>query len=162
MNGKTVQESSLVMAQQMMPEDANPYGNIHGGVIMKLIDTTAGVCAIRHARRNVVTASIDRLDLRTPVYIGELVILKASVNFVGRSSMELGVRVEAENLQTGQVRHTSSAYLTFVALDEDGKPTPVPGLILTTEEEKRRNREAQSRREVRLAEKNREKEGRIA
>ena len=155
--GKMVRESSIVMAQQMMPEDTNPYGNVHGGVIMKLIDTTAGVCAIRHARRNAVTASIDRLHLRTPVYVGELIILKACVNMVGRTSLEVGVRVEAENLRTGLVRHTASAYLTFVALNDEGHPAPVPPLLLEGEDEIRRNREAQDRRRTRLAEREREK-----
>lgn len=157
---KKVSDSSIVMGQQMMPEDTNPYGHVHGGVIMKLIDTTGGVCAIRHARKNAVTASIDRLDLRTPVYVGEMVLLKASVNMVGRTSMEVGVRVEAEDLRTGEVRHTASAYLTFVALDDNGKPSFVPELELETEEEIRRNREAFARREMRLAEKMREKKGR--
>ena len=158
--GKTVKVSSIVMAQQMMPEDTNPYGNVHGGVIMKLIDTTAGVCAIRHARRNSVTASIDRLHLRSPVYVGELIILKASVNMVGRTSMEVGVRVEAENLRTGLVRHTASAYLTFVALDDEGRPAAVPPLVLESENEIRRNREAQDRRRTRLAERERERQAR--
>ena len=139
------------MAQSMMPEHTNPYGNVHGGVIMKLIDEAAGVCAIRHARNNAVTASIDSLDLRTPVYVGELLLLKASVNLVGRTSMEVGVRVEAENLRTGEIRHTASAFLTFVALDDNGRPCPVPPLIMETEEQQRRNRDAAERRRIRLA-----------
>ena len=156
MEGKTVRESAVMMAQQMGPPDTNPAGNVHGGVIMKLIDTAAGVVAIRHARGNAVTASIDRLDFHYPVYSGDLVTLKASVNMAGKSSMEIGVRVESENLFTGEVRHTASAYLTYVALDKAGRPTNVPPLILETEDEKRRNREAQARRDMRLSEIKRE------
>ncbi len=153
MEGKTVKETSVIIAQEMNPQDANPAGNVHGGVIMKLIDTAAGVVAKRHAGCNVVTASIDRLDFHNPVYVGDVVFFKASINYVGNTSMEVGVRVEAENPITGEVRHTASAYLTFVALDEKGKPKKVPKLILETEEEKRRYREAERRREVRLSEK---------
>ncbi len=144
------------MAQVMIPQDANPSGNVHGGVIMKLIDTAAGVVASRHARSNAVTASIDRLDFHHPVFVGDLLFIKGSLNYVGRTSMEVGVRVEAENITTGEVRHTASAYLTFVALDEKGRPKEVPPLILVTEDEFRRNREARTRREARLAEKRRE------
>jgi uncharacterized protein (TIGR00369 family) len=146
------------MAQQMNPQDANPAGNVHGGVIMKLIDTAAGAVAIRHARSNAVTASIDRLDFFHPVFVGDFVTLRASLNFVGRTSMEVGVRVESENLMTGERRHTSTAYLTYVALDGQGQPLPLPPMILETEEEKRRNREAKVRRETRLAEKAKEKQ----
>jgi uncharacterized protein (TIGR00369 family) len=158
MEGKRVEESRVVMAQVMNPQDANPAGNVHGGVIMKLIDTAAGTVAIRHARSNVVTASIDRLDFHRPVYIGDLVILKASLNLAGRTSMEIGVRVEAENSMTGEVRHTSSAYLTFVALDKDGRPNEVPPLILETDADCRRNEEAKSRRDMRILERKKEKE----
>jgi uncharacterized protein (TIGR00369 family) len=157
MQGKTVKETQVTMALVMNPEDANPAGNVHGGVVMKHVDTAAGVVAIRHAHRIAVTASIDRLDFHHPVYIGNLLILKASVNLVGKTSIEVGVRVEAENPLTGEVRHTASAYLTFVALDERGRPAPVPPLICETDDEKRRNCEAQTRRQFRLAEKQREK-----
>jgi len=158
MEGKRVKESSVTISHVMLPQDANPAGNIHGGVVIKNIDSVAGVVATRHARCNTVTASIDRLDFHSPVFIGNLLTLKASVDIVGRSSMEIGVRVEAEDLVTGQVRHTASAYLTFVALDENGRPKKIPSLILETEHEKRRHRESQERRESRLAEKKREKE----
>jgi len=157
MEGKKVRESSVVMAQQMNPQDANPAGNVHGGVIMKLIDTAAGVAAIRHARSNAVTASVDRLDFYHPVFVGDFVTLRASVNFVGRSSMEVGVRVESENLRTGERLHTSTAYLTYVSLDADGKPLPLPLLILETDTQRRRHGEAKTRREMRLAEKTHEK-----
>lgn len=157
MTGKTVRESSIVMAQQMNPQDANPAGNVHGGAIMKLIDTAAGAVAVRHARANAVTASIDRLAFHYPVFVGDFVTLRASLNYVGRTSMEVGVRVEAENLLTGDTHHTASAYLTFVALDRNSRPITLPGLLLETEEEKRRNREAHARRVSRLAEKTKEK-----
>ncbi len=152
MGDKRVRDSSVVMVQAMTPQDANVSGNVHGGVIMKLIDSAAGVVATRHAQANVVTASVDRLDFHHPVFVGDLVTLKASLNLVGKTSMEVGVRVESENLRTREIRHTASAYLTFVALDEDGRPTELPPLILETPDEIRRNSEAKSRREVRLRE----------
>ncbi|MFH1991703.1 MAG: acyl-CoA thioesterase [Pseudomonadota bacterium] len=158
MEAKKAGESQVIMSHVMLPQDANPAGNVHGGVIMKHIDTAAGVVAVRHARCNVVTASIDRLDFYHPAFIGDLLTLKASLNFVGRTSMEVGVRAETENLLSGQVRHTASAYLTFVALDETGRPKEVPKLVLETEDEFRRHREARARREVRLAEKKKEKQ----
>ncbi|MBF0330123.1 MAG: acyl-CoA thioesterase [Nitrospirae bacterium] len=157
MEGRKVSETSITMAQVMLPQDANPAGNIHGGVIMKLIDTAAAVVASRHSRANTVTASIDRLDFHNPVFIGDLLFLKAGINMVGRSSMEVGVRVEAENYITGHVRHTASAYLTFVALDEGGKPKSVAPLICETDDEQRRNREASLRKDSRLALRNKEK-----
>lgn len=157
MEGKRVRDTASIIAYQMLPEDANPAGNVHGGVIMKYVDTCAGVVAIRHARGYAVTASIDRLDFHHPVFVGDLLVLKASMNLVGRTSMEVGVRVEAENLFTGEVRHTASAYLTFVAIDTEGRPAPVAPLILETDEERRRNREATERRKRRLAEKAQEK-----
>jgi uncharacterized protein (TIGR00369 family) len=157
MEGKRVGDNSVIMAQVMNPEDANPAGNIHGGVIMKLIDTVAGVAAMRHAKILAVTASIDRLDFHHPVFVGDFLTLTASVNFVGRTSMEVGVRVESENLLTGEKCHTSSAYLTFVAINRDNRPIPLPPLTLETEEQKRRNSEALARREMRLAEKRKEK-----
>lgn len=158
MEGKRVKDSAVVMAQMMIPQDANPAGNVHGGVVVKIIDEAAAVVAARHARSNVVTASIDRLDFHNPVFVGDVLFVKASLNLVGRTSMEIGVHVEAENLVRGEVRHAASAYLTYVALDGKGRPREVTPLILETEEEKRRNREAQSRRELRLAEKKREAE----
>ena len=156
MEGKRVNESSVIMAQMMNPQDANPAGNVHGGVVVRTIDEAAAVVAARHSRGNVVTASIDRLNFHNPVFVGDVLFFKASLNFVGRSSMEIGVRVEAENLITGVVRHAATAYLTYVALDPNGKPREAPPLILETEEERRRNSEARRRREVRLAEKKRE------
>ncbi len=149
MQGKKPEESRISMSYLMLPQDTNPHGHIHGGVILKYIDTTAGVVATRHARKNAVTVSIDRTDFLLPVFVGEMVTFKANLNMVGRTSMEIGVRVEAENLVTGEIRHTNSAYLTLVALDENGRPTPVPPLLLETDNDKRRQKEAQIRRRVR-------------
>lgn len=145
------------MSQVMLPQDANPAGIVHGGVVMKQIDDAAGVVAIRHAGRPVVTASIDRLDFYNPVFIGNLLTLKASLNLVGKTSMEVGVRVEAENLLTGEIKHTASAYLTFVALDEKFKPVEIPPLRPIAGEDRRRNEEAAERRKIRLAERTQEK-----
>ncbi|GAB4250162.1 MULTISPECIES: acyl-CoA thioesterase [Deferrisoma] len=148
--GRRVSETRVEVAEMMLPQHANLAGNVHGGMIMKMIDDAAGVVAFRHCRGNAVTASIDRLDFHAPVYVGNLVVLKASMNYVGRTSMEVGVRVEAEDPKTGVVRHTASAYLTFVALDDEGKPRPVPPLILETEEDRRRWEAALRRREERM------------
>jgi uncharacterized protein (TIGR00369 family) len=156
MEGKNVSESAVIVSQLMGPQETNNAGNVHGGVIMRLIDSTAGVVAVRHARSNAVTASIDRLDFLYPAFAGDLVTFKASLNYVGATSMEIGVRVETENLITGEKRHTGSAYLTYVALDKSGRPRRIPGLILATDEEKRRNCEAKERREMRLKERKRE------
>ena len=150
MESKRAKESSLTIVQQMTHQDANLAGNVHGGTIMKLIDNTAGIVGVRYTGGNVVTASIDRLDFHSPVFVGDLLRVSASVNYVGSKSMEIGVRVEAENFVTGEVRHTASAYLTFVSLDEKFKPRQIPPLILETEDEKRRNCEAQQRKEARL------------
>jgi acyl-CoA hydrolase len=156
MKGKKVSESTVLMAQLMTPEDANPSGNVHGGIIMKLIDNAGGTAAARHARCNVVTASIDRLHFHYPVYIGNLITLKASLNMVGITSMEVGVRVEAENLLTGEVRHTASAYLTYVALDPKSRPKKVPPLIVENVDQARRCQEAKDRRELRQLERKQE------
>ena len=158
MEGKKISESRVIMAQVMNPESSNPAGNVHGGDIMKLIDTTGGIAATRHARAHVVTASIDRVDFHHPVYVGDFLVLKASVNFVGKTSMEVGVRVEAENTITGKVRHTGSAYLTYVALDDNKRPIQLPPLILETDEDRHRNGEAAQRRQMRLSVKKKEKE----
>ncbi len=150
MEGKRVSESSTIMSQLMVQADAVWADAVHGGVVMKLIETAGGVAAMRHARMPVVAAAVTRLDFQAPVSVGDLLTLRASVSLVGRSSMEVGVRVDAENLMTGESRHAASAYLTYVALDKDGRPTAVPGLILETDEEVRRNREAELRREARI------------
>ncbi|MBI3988470.1 MAG: acyl-CoA thioesterase [candidate division NC10 bacterium] len=159
MEGKPVSASRVTMTHLVQPTEANPLGSVHGGVIMRLVDEVGAVAAIRHARRPVVTAAVDRLSFRSPVSVGNLLILKASVNFVGRTSMEVGVRVEAEDLPTGQVTHTSSAYLVYVALDDQGRPSPVPPLIPETDEDRRRMAEAEFRRRLRLMKLGHEKEG---
>ena len=123
---------------------------------MKHIDEAAGVVAFRHTRSNVVTAAIERLEFHHPAFVGNLLTLKASIHAVGNTSMEIGVRAETEDLFTGEVRHTVSAYLTYVALDENGQPRKVPPLILESEDEARRKQEARMRREVRLSEKRKE------
>jgi acyl-CoA hydrolase len=140
----------------MMPHHANNLGHVFGGVMLSMMDKTAAVAAFRHCRLNVVTASIDRVDFREPIHVGDLVVMKASVNYVGRTSMEVGVRVEAEELLTGRRRHTNSCYLTFVAVDRNGRPIEIPGLITETPDEIRRARAAEQRRSVRLAERERE------
>jgi len=150
MDAKKVSESSVEIAQLMMPEDANPAGNVHGGTIMKIIDQAAAIVASRHSHKNCVTASVDRIDFLNPAFIGNVVFAKASLNYVGKTSMEVGVRVEDECLITGNKSHVASAYLTYVALDENDKPTEIPELILETEEQKRRYREGKERREERL------------
>lgn len=154
---RTAGQSSLVVSHLVLPADTNPAGNVHGGVIMKHIDNAAGIVAYRHARSNVVTASIDRLDFHNPAFVGELLTFKCSLNYVGRSSMEIGVRVEAENLLSGDVRHIASAYLTFVSLDENHRPKPVPLLRCESADELRRNREAIARAQLRRCEKQKER-----
>lgn len=134
-----------------MPQHVNNLGNVFGGVVLAMVDRVAAVAAMRHAGRPCVTASIDRVDFREPILSGELVTCHAQVNYVGRTSMEVEVRVEAENLLTREVRHTNLCYLTFVAIDEDGKPVPVPPLRLEGEDEWVRFHEGERRREVRQA-----------
>jgi acyl-CoA hydrolase len=136
----------------MAPTDANAAGFVHGGTVMKLCDEVAGLAAVRHCRLRVVTAAMDRMTFLLPIHVGELLTLKASVNAVWRTSLEVGVRVEAEEPRTGDVRHTNTAYLTMVALDDHGRPAPVPPLAAAGPEEERRRREAQMRRSTRLAE----------
>ncbi len=138
------------MSMQMLPSDANPMGFVHGGTILKLVDTAAAVAAMRHARQTVVSASIDKMDFYHRVFVGDLLILKSSVNYTGRTSMEVGVRIEAEDLKTGKTSHTGSSYVTYVALDDEGEPTEIPEVNPHTKEEKRRWLEGKQRREVRL------------
>jgi acyl-CoA hydrolase len=132
--------------------DANLGGNVHGGVIMHLCDEVAGIAAVRHSGRRAVTAAMDRMTFIHPVYVGQLVTLKAMVNAAWRTSMEVGVRVESEDIRSGEIVHTCSAYLTMVALDDEGRPAPVPPVAPETPAEERRAREAQVRRDSRLAE----------
>ncbi len=139
-------------ARLMMPMDANILGNVFGGAIMRYMDEIAAVVAWRHAGSNCVTASIDRMNFYAPVYVGNVLILRASVNYVGTTSMEIGVRIEAHDARTGKQTHTGSCYLTYVALDKSGRPTPIPKLILTTQDEKKRFNDALARRRLREAE----------
>jgi acyl-CoA hydrolase len=132
--------------------DANTAGNVHGGTVMKMCDEAAALAAIKHCRRRVVTAAMDRMAFLYPIRVGDLVTLSATVNAAWRTSMEVGVRVEAENPRTGEQRHTNTAYLTMVALDDDGSPTAVPGLLAHSQDEQRRQHEAELRRANRLAE----------
>jgi acyl-CoA hydrolase len=132
--------------------EANNAGNVHGGVIMHMCDEVAGIAAVRHSGCRVVTAAMDRMTFIKPIYVGHLVTVTASVNAAWHTSMEVGVRVKAENVRTGETMHASTAYLTMVALDDEGAPTPVPPVSPETPDEQRRAREAQVRRDNRLAE----------
>ena len=151
MEAKTVRESQVELSQAMGIQESNLLGHVHGGAIFRLVDTAAGYAAIRHSHGPVVTAAIDEMSFVAPVNVGDLVTVRASVNGVGTTSMEVGVRVETENVMTGERAHTSSAYLVFVALDPvTDRPRPVPRLIPETEAERRRMREAELRRNARI------------
>ena len=151
-DAKPAAGSASLLVRWMGVTDANSVGFVHGGMVMKLCDEAAGIAAVRHCSGRVVTAAMDRMTFLHPVNIGELVTCRSQVNAVWRTSMEVGVRVEAENPRTREVNHTSTAYLTMVALGEDGEPTPVPPLRCESEDERRRQREAELRRANRLAE----------
>jgi acyl-CoA hydrolase len=142
--------SRVVMTQLVLPGDTNSLGTVFGGTVMSWIDIAAAICSQRHSNREVVTASIDELHFVAPVYKGWVVNLKASINFVAKTSMEVGVRVDAENPKTGETFHTASAYLTFVALGSNGKPAEVPAVIPETDLDRRRMKEAEARRQHRL------------
>lgn len=147
---KPVSASRITLSQLMHPEHANLLGNVHGGWIMKLMDEAGALACMRHAQLKVVTVAIDSMVFRQPIRIGDLVILNAEVSYVGRTSMEAEVQVSAENPITGERTHTNTGYLVYVALDDEGRPTSVPGLKMETEEEKRRMQQAQERQERRL------------
>jgi acyl-CoA hydrolase len=147
---KAVRESAVEMTEEVLPNDANNFGSILGGKVMHLIDIAAAIAARRHTRRLVVTAAVDSLCFLSPIKVGDIIILKSSVNRTFNSSLEVGVKVFSENTQTGERKHTSSAYVTFVALDGKGKPTRVAPLKPETAEEKRRYEEAARRRKARL------------
>jgi acyl-CoA hydrolase len=146
---KSPAESIAVVSELMMPHQVNNLGHVFGGELLSMVDRAAAVSAMRHAGRPVVTVSIDRVDFREPIYTGELVTCTARVNFVGRTSMEIGVRVDAENLLSGRKRHTNTCLLTFVAIDDDHLPCRVPRLDLADPEDARREREGRRRRQVR-------------
>jgi acyl-CoA hydrolase len=149
---KSPSESQLTTARLMMPMDANVLGNVFGGAIMRYMDEVAAIVAWRHAGTNCVTASIDRMNFYAPVYVGNVLTLKAAVNYVGNTSMEIGVRIEAHDLKTKKNAHTGSCYLTYVAIDNEGRPTPIPKLKPTTLEEKKRFQQGRARRKLREAE----------
>ena len=155
MEGKAVRESASEYLELALPNDANGLGNVLGGKVMHLVDLAAAMAGMRHARQTIVTASVDSLHFLHPVHLGELIILRSSVNRVFRSSMEIGVKVMTEKLLTGERLHTCSAYLTFVAVDREGRAMAVPPVIPETEDEIRRYRQAGERREYRLAMRNR-------
>jgi uncharacterized protein (TIGR00369 family) len=150
MSGKRVKDSQMTLNQLMLPQHTNPMGSVHGGEIMRLVDETGALCAVRHAQRPVATIAIDSMTFHSPVQVGNLVSFYASLNWVGRSSMEVGVRVVAENVLTGEQTHTNSAFVVYIALGDDGRPTEVPRLILETDEERRRWAEAEVRQQRRL------------
>lgn len=150
-HGKTVKASRITLAQLMQPQHTNNLGDVHGGEIMKLVDETGALACMRHSQKRVVTVAVDQMVFRRPIRLGDLVILTGEVSYVGRTSMEAEVHVNAENPITGERVHTNTAYLVYVALDESGKPTPVPPLILETDAERSRAEAAKARQEHRLA-----------
>ena len=151
MEPRTPEQSKVVMTELVLPNDTNPLGNCMGGRVMHLIDVAAAISARRHAKTTCVTATVDEIVFHEPVPMGSVLVLSANVNLACRTSMEVGVRVELETLKSGIRRHCASAYLTFVALDETGRPTPVPPLRPETDRERRRQEEAEERRARRLA-----------
>jgi len=150
---KTISASRISIAQLMQPEHANHHGNVHGGWIMKLVDEAGALACMRHAQSRVVTVAVDSLVFREPIKIGDLIILNAEVTYAGRTSMEAEVQVISENPITGERKHTNTAYLVYVSLDDDNKPTHVPELILETEEEKQRMEQAKKRQAYRISHK---------
>lgn len=156
-SAKRIAESAVTFHQLTLPGHANPYGHVHGGFIMKACDEAAAICAMRHAQRPAVTVAIDSMQFHSPVRVGQLICLTARLTYVGRTSMEIAVRVHAEDPIRGIVTHTNSAYFVFVALDDSGEPIEVPGLVLETEAEHREFAAGQVRQEGRLAERRRER-----
>ena len=150
---KSVRASRVTLSQLMHPEHANLLGNVHGGWIMKLVDEAGALACMRHAQKKVVTVAIDSMTFRQPIRIGDLIILNAEVTYTGKTSMEAEVQVLAENPVTGEQIHTNNAYLVYVALDDEGHPTKVPGLIVETEEEKERMAQAKKRQAYRISQK---------
>ncbi len=150
MQARHPRESEAVMSELMMPQHANIMGNVFGGVILSLVDRVAAVAAIRHARKPCVTVSVDKVDFKEPIHVGELLTAHARVNYAGRTSMEVGVKIIAENVLSGERRHTNSCYVTYVALDDHGRPTAVPPVVPETPDEKRRFERAAKRRASRV------------
>ena len=152
MKSKSIKNSHVIMHELVLPNDTNVLGNVHGGRVMCLMDICAAMSAYKHARQPIVTASVDRLDFLAPAKKGDILILKSSVNYAHKTSMEIGVRIDAESPFTGEVRHTATAYLTFVAIDDKNKPTKIPKIIPETEDEKRRYQRAKNRHLIRRKE----------
>lgn len=148
---KRIRDSTVGLSRVMLPTDANPRGNVQGGVIMKLVDEAGAIAAVRHSRCPVVTVAVDSMTFLSPIYVGNLVTLTASLSYVGRTSMEVEVQVEAENPLTGETTHTNSAYVVYVALDANGRPCDVPALIPETDEERERIARGKKRQAERLA-----------
>jgi uncharacterized protein (TIGR00369 family) len=148
---RCIADSALTLTQFMQPEHANSLGTVHGGVILKLCDECGGIIAARHARRPAVTVTVDRVSFHSPVLLGQLLLVHGRITWVGRTSIEVELRVESENLMTGEITHTNSAFFVYVALDDERKPTPVPRLTLETVDERRRFEEGRQRQEHRLA-----------
>lgn len=146
-----MRDSRVTISQVMLPSDANPQGNVHGGIIMKLVDEAAAIVAVRHSRCNVVTVAVDSMTFLSPIYVGNLVTFTASLSYVGRTSMEVEVLVEAEDPMTGEKTHTNSAYVVYVALDESGQPHEVPDLLAESDEELERMARGKKRQSERLA-----------
>jgi uncharacterized protein (TIGR00369 family) len=159
MEGKKIAESRIVLSELMMPEHANQMGNVHGGEIVKMADNAGALAAIRHARRAVVTVAIDSMTFLEPIYVGNLVTLVAELTYVGRSSMEVRVEVNAEDVLTGRRTRTNTAYLVYVALDERGRSCAVPPLVAETDEQRERMERARERQAYRLSQRAAEREG---
>lgn len=151
MSERTVAETAQTVTLFTQPEHSNSLGNVHGGVVLKLCDECGGIIAARHARRPAVTVTVDSVNFHRPVVLGQLLLVHGRITWVGRTSMEVELHVETENLLTGEVTHTNSAYFVYVALDEDRRPTPVPSLLLQTDEERQRFAEGEARQAARLA-----------
>ena len=145
MNSKTIKNSNVIMHELVLPNDTNVLGNVHGGRVMCLMDICAAMSAYKHARMPVVTASVDRLDFLAPAKKGDMLKLQSSVNYAHKTSMEIGVRIDAEDPFTGEVKHTATAYLTFVAIDDNNKPTEIPKIIPESDDENRRYERAKKR-----------------
>jgi len=156
LTARHVADSQVRLSVGMNPQDANALGDVHGGIIMKLVDEAGGIAATKHARNICVTVAVDSMTFLSPVHVGDLLTLSASVNWVGHTSIEVGVRVEAENILSGKVTHTNSAYLVYVALDSYGRPTPVPPLVVESEDERRRWEEGAARQAHRLKQSHKE------
>ena len=156
MEPKPPSESCVTLTQLMGPSHANTMGNVHGGIIMKLCDEAGGMAAVRHARHTAVTVTVDSMTFHSPVHIGNLMMVTAEVVWTGRTSMETRVVVRAEDVLTGEITHTNTAYFVYVALDENGRPTPIPPLLCETEEEKQRWERAAQRQAYRLQQRRQE------